>query len=52
MVLIPGKSLKKYPRKERKLKEVQLGINLEESLMELAKLAGEEMRLKPCQEVQ
>lgn len=48
IVLIPGKSLKKHPREDRKRKEVQLGVNVEESLMELAKMAGEEMRLKPC----
>ncbi len=48
IVLIPGKSLKKYTREERKRKEIQLGVNLEESLKELAKIAGNEMRLKPC----
>lgn len=48
IVLIPGKSLKKYTPEERKRKEIQLGVNVEESLMELAKTAGQEMRLKPC----
>ena len=52
MVLIPGKSLKKYTPEERKRKEIQLGVNVEESLMELAKTAGQEMRLKPCKQVQ
>lgn len=52
IVLIPGKSLKKYTPEERKRKEIQLGVNVEESLMELAKTAGQEMRLKPCKQVQ
>lgn len=52
IVLIPGKSLNKYPPEERKRKEVQLGVNLEEALMELAKSAGKELRLKPCKQTQ
>lgn len=48
MVLIPGKSLKKHSPEEQKRKEVQLGVNLEETLKELAKIAGRELRLKPC----
>lgn len=48
MVRIPGKSLKKHSPEEQKRKEVQLGINLEETLKELAKIAGRELRLKPC----
>ena len=52
IVLIPGKSLKKYTREERKRKEIQLGVNLEESLKELAKTAGQEMRVKPCKQTQ
>ena len=50
IVLIPGKSLKKYPPEERKRKETQLGVNVEESLKELAKTAGQEIRLKPCKQ--
>ena len=50
IVLIPGKSLKKYPPEDRKRKEVQLGVNVEESLMELSKSAGNELRLKPCKQ--
>lgn len=49
VVHIFGKSLDKYSPEERKLKEVQLGVNLEESLTELAKSAGNKMRLEPCQ---
>ena len=52
IVLIPGKSLEKFTPEERKRKEVQLGVNVEESLMELAKTAGQEMRLKPCKQAQ
>lgn len=48
MVRIPGKSLKKYSPEAQKRKEVQLGVNLEETLKELAKIAGRELRLKPC----
>ena len=48
MVRIPGKSLKKHSPEEQKRKEVQLGVNLEETLKELAKIAGRELRLKPC----
>ena len=51
MVLIPGKSLKKHPPEERKLKEVQLGVNLEEILKELAEIAGRKLRLKPCEKI-
>jgi hypothetical protein len=50
IVLIPGKSLKKYPPEERQRKETQLGVSVEESLKELAKTAGHEMRLKPCKQ--
>lgn len=49
VVHIFGKSLDKYSPAERKLKEVQLGVNLEESLTELANSAGNKMRLEPCQ---
>lgn len=49
MVHIPGKSLKKHSPEERKLKEVQLGVNLEEILKELAEIAGRKLRLKPCE---
>lgn len=48
VIHIFGKSLDKYSPEERKLKEVQLGVNLEESLTELAKSAGNKMRLEPC----
>lgn len=47
VVHIFGKSLDKYSPEERKLKEVQLGVNLEESLTELAKSAGNKMRFEP-----
>ena len=52
VVLIPGKSLNKYSPEERKRKELQLRVNLEESLMELAKSAGNDLRLKPCKQSQ
>ena len=48
IVLIPGKSLKKYPAEDRKRKEIQLRVNLDKALMEIAKTAGRKLRLKPC----
>lgn len=48
MVRIPGKSLKKHSPEAQKRKEIQLVVNLEETLKELAKIAGRELRLKPC----
>ena len=51
MVRIPGKSLRKHSPEEQKRKEVQLGVNLEETLKELAKIAGRELRLKPCKKI-
>ena len=50
MVKIPGKSLKKHSPEAQKRKEVQLGVNLEKTLKELAKIAGRELRIKPCKE--
>ena len=52
VVHIFGKSLDKYSPEERKRKEVQLHVNLEESLTELANSAGNKMRLEPCPQIQ
>lgn len=49
VVLIPWKTLAKYPPEERQRKEVQLEVNLNRALAELAKSAGRELRLKPCE---
>ena len=52
VILIPGKTLAKYPAKDRKRKEVQLEVNLEQALTTLAQSAGRELRLKPCEQAQ
>jgi len=38
----------KVHTEERKRKEIQLGVNVEESSIELARTASQEMRLRPC----
>lgn len=49
VVLIPWKTLAKYPPEERQRKEVQLEVNLSRALAEVAESAGRELRLKPCE---
>ncbi|MBX9661284.1 MAG: hypothetical protein K2X00_22235 [Nitrospiraceae bacterium] len=46
--LVPGKTLAKYPPEERQRKEVQLEVNLQHALTNLADAAGRELRLQPC----
>lgn len=48
MVLIPGKTLAVFPPDERRRKEVQLGVNLERAIRDIADAAGQSLRLKPC----
>ena len=48
IVLIPWKTLAKYPPEERQRKEVQLEVNLSRALAEVAESAGRKLRLKPC----
>lgn len=48
MVLIPGKTLAVFPPEERRRKEVQLGVNLERSIRDVADAAGQSLRLTPC----
>ena len=48
MVLIPGKTLAVFPPEERRRKEVQLGVNLERAIRDVADAAGQSLRLKPC----
>ena len=50
VVLVPGKSLKNYSDEDKKRKEIQLKANLEKSLKEIAKAAGEKLRIKPCKQ--
>lgn len=50
VVLIPWKTLAKYPPEQRQRKEVQLEVNLSRALAEVAENAGRELRLKPCEE--
>ncbi|MDE2389725.1 MAG: hypothetical protein KGN35_11725, partial [Betaproteobacteria bacterium] len=50
VVLVPGKTLKKYPPEDKKRKEIQLGANLEKALKEIAKTIGQELRIKPCKQ--
>ena len=48
MVLIPGKTLAVFPPEERRRKEVQLGVNLERAIRDIADAAGQSLRPKPC----
>jgi hypothetical protein len=48
MVLIPGKTLAVFPPEERRRKEVQLGVNLERAIRDIAEAAGRSLRPKPC----
>lgn len=48
VVLIPGWTLKKYESDERRLKEVQLTVNLTQAVTDIADEAGKELRLAPC----
>ncbi len=47
-VLIPGKTLAVFPPEERRRKEVQLGVNVERAIRDIADAAGQSLRLKPC----
>ena len=48
MVLIPGKTLAVFPPDERRRKEIQLGVNLERAIRDIAEAAGQSLRPKPC----
>ena len=48
VILVPGKTLERYPPEERRRKEIQLEVNLEHALANLADAAGRELRLQPC----
>lgn len=49
-VTIPRKTLASYPEAMRRRKEVQLTVNLELTLTDLAETAGRTLRLHPCTE--
>lgn len=49
-VLVPGKTLDRYPTEDRRRKEMQLEANLAQVLSELADKADRELRLKSCPE--
>lgn len=49
-ITIPRKTLAAYPEASRGRKEVQLGVNLERALVELADTAGQTLRPHPCTE--
>ncbi len=48
--LLGHKYLEMYPEPERKKKEIQLEANLTRAMEELARRAGESLRLQPCPE--
>lgn len=48
MGLIPWKTLAVFPPEERRRKEVQLGVNLERAIRDIADAAGRSLRPKPC----
>ena len=50
VILISRRALAQYPPDDRKRKEVQLEVNLEQALTTLAQSAGRELRLKPCEQ--
>lgn len=50
LVILSRKALAAYPPEERKRKEIQLQVNLEQALQKVAEAAGQELRLKPCRE--
>lgn len=49
-VRVPGKALAEYPVEKQKLKEVQLEVNLNRAMAELAETAGEKLALQACME--
>lgn len=49
-VKVPGKTLDEYPPEERKLKHIQLRVNLDHALEEIAETVSERLRLQPCTE--
>lgn len=50
VVIIAGKSaLAAYPEEQRARKEVQLWVNLEEAMRNVADRAGKTLRLQPCE---
>lgn len=48
LVILSRKALAAYPPEERRRKEIQLQVNLEQALKKVAEAAGQELRLKPC----
>ncbi|MBS0156155.1 MAG: hypothetical protein JSS38_16300 [Nitrospira sp.] len=49
-IKVPGKTLDEYPPEERKLKHIQLQVNLNHAMEEIAETASERLRLQPCTE--
>jgi len=49
-IRVPGKTLDEYPPEERKPKHIQLRVNLDRALEEIAETASEKLRLQPCTE--
>lgn len=47
---VPGKTLAAYPPEERKRKELQLELNLNRAMGEIAEHVGRDLRLQPCTE--
>jgi hypothetical protein len=49
-IKVPGKTLAEYPPEERKRKEVQLHVNLDRAMEDIAETASQKLRLQPCTE--
>lgn len=49
-IRVPGKTLDEYPPEERKHKHIQLRVNLDRALEEIAETASEKLRLQACTE--
>lgn len=49
-VMIPRKTMAAYPPEQRARKELQLQVNLDRALSDLAEEAGQGLRLQPCTE--
>lgn len=48
VIRVPGKTLAAYPAEERRKKEVQLGVNLDRAMAQIADVAGQTLRMQPC----
>jgi hypothetical protein len=49
-IRVPGTRLDNYSPEERKRKEIQLEINLDRAMEEIAETASQKLRLQPCTE--